>query len=135
MKKISSIILITFLFLSPVNIHAIEMPDTLEEAGQVIEDTGWELSNSLPEESKKIWKDSALPIIKRTIGIIKNDVWPILKNFFNNMFPNLKSDIENEIENRQPYIEGEFENEKEEVKEELPVVTKKFWEKLKEILE
>jgi hypothetical protein len=128
-KGICSILLILTVF-NPVRVFAIELPETIEEAGETAKNVGWELSDKLPDQSKRIWKEEALPIIKNTFNIIKKEVWPILKNFFNNMFPN----AETEIEKRKPFIEEELEKEKEEIREELPVVTKNVWEKLKQIL-
>lgn len=130
MKKGICSILLILTFLSPIQVIAVELPETIEEAGETIRNVGWDLSNKLPGESKKIWYEEVLPMTKKIFNVVKNDVWPILKNFFKNMFPN----AENEIEKRKPFIEEELKKEKQEIKEELPVITKNLWEKLKQIL-
>jgi hypothetical protein len=128
-KGIYSILLIITL-LSPIRSLAIEIPETVEEAGETVKNVGWDLSNQLPGQIKKVWYEEVIPITKTILTVFKNEVWPILKNFFNNMFPK----AEGELEKRKPIIKEEVEKEKEEIKEELPIVTKDLWEKLKEVL-
>jgi len=70
------------------------------------ETTGW---------LKKIWQSYIYPFLHK--------IWQKIDSLFGK-----------EIEQRKPIIKEEFKKETEEMKEELPLVTKSLWEKLKELL-
>jgi uncharacterized protein (DUF2267 family) len=130
MKKGICSILAILTFLAPIQALAVEIPATVEEAGEKAKEFGWEVSNKLPDQVKRIWHEDVVPTTKKVFNILKDEVWPIISNFFKKMFPN----AERELEERKPIIKQELEKEKEEIKEELPVVTKDLWQKLKEVL-
>lgn len=99
-----------------------ELPKTIEEVGEWLENFWQAIKENLPRILKEIWEEEVLPVWQRIWEWFKLNIWLKIENLF-----------KREIEKRKPQIEEEFKKEKEEMKEELPKIKKSLWEKIKEI--
>ena len=102
----------------------VEAPANFEEAKGFIQKMLDLAKKNLPNIVKNLWRERVLPI------------WQKMYEWADTKFlTKLKSIIGIEIEKRKPIIEEDFEKEKEELKEELPIVSKSLWQRLKALWE
>ena len=127
MKKI----LASLLFLSvlvPSFSSAQNLPSDADEAKELLEEGLEAGEEQVPELIKKMWEEDVLPVWNKMFEWFKSHIWSKFIAWFNEK-------VAPEIEERTPQLEEEFEKETEEAKEELPVVGKSLWDKLKEIFQ
>ncbi|MFA5355112.1 MAG: hypothetical protein WC302_00015 [Candidatus Paceibacterota bacterium] len=127
MKKI----LASLLFLSvlvPSFSFAQNLPSDADEAKELLEKGLEAGEEQVPELIKKMWEEDVLPVWNKMFEWFKSHIWSKFMAWFNEK-------VTPEIEERTPHLEEEFEKETEEAKEELPVVGKSLWDKLKEIFQ
>ena len=109
-------------FFSFAQIHSAGPPQSLEE----LKTAGLRALKFIPETSEKICQE--------TTGWLKKIWQSYIYPFLHKIWQKIDSLFGKEIEQRKPIIKEEFKKETEEMKEELPLVTKSLWEKLKELL-
>ncbi len=103
----------------------VKAPETLEEAGNIVERIFW----GFPDVLKKVWKE-ALIIWDRMLDWVRGNILPWLKGIWNK----ITGFLAKEVEERKPAVKEEFEKEKEEMKREIPKVSKSLWERFKELI-
>lgn len=108
-----------------------QIPNTIEETKPLAEKG----LKAFPDAMKKVWKDDAMPIWRRTW--IK--WWKLsIKPWIENEYYNIQILLENEIKRRKPAVKKEFKREKKEMKQnirqEAPKIEKTIWERLREII-
>jgi|WetSurMetagenome_2_1015567.scaffolds.fasta_scaffold437376_1 hypothetical protein len=138
MKKIIlifSIILASFSPLLIVGQTQVRIPENFEDAKnlgektiQVVENQGWGII-------KNIWNNDALPIWKNMYNWTKEHVW---NNFLGPKIKNIWSGainiIKDEAKQRTPAAQEKLKEEKQQIKEEIPVVGKTLWEKIRDFI-
>jgi len=123
--------IITFLLLlsamTPAFAFAQDLPETPEEAQELLEMGIEEGKKSIPGMVKDMWDNNVLPVWTKMYNWFMDHIGSDIVAWF-------KEKIGPEIEERAPYIEEEFNKEKEEATEEIPRLGKSLWDRLKEIL-
>ncbi|MBM3251088.1 MAG: hypothetical protein FJZ07_02545 [Candidatus Nealsonbacteria bacterium] len=125
MKYLFSFLIIGFL-LTPVAFSLAQevtrAPETLKEARTIGERTLW----GLPEIFKGLWQE-VIEIWRKIFNWFKN-LWNFhILSWFQDI-------LGREVEKRKPEIQEKFEREKQEMREEIPIVTKSLWQRLKELI-
>lgn len=118
-KYLISIIIISILF--GANFAFAEMPETLDEAKSM----GDETLKGFPGALKVAWQKAVSIMIK---------VWNWFKGIFRWIWDKALSLLGKEVEKRGPEIREEFKKETEEIKEDLPKTTKTLWNRFKDLI-
>ena len=113
------IIFLAPLFCFAQELPIIRLPQTLEEAGDWIEN----FLRAIPYLIKDFWQKEVWPAIFKVLNWLKVKIWdgflgPYLKAYF---------------QKKVPQIEKEFQKEKEEIRKEIPKVKESLWQKFKKL--
>jgi len=102
---------------------SVQVPETLEEAKSF----GFSILNKLPNAARRVWREEALPQLKK--------MWDIARGPLESLWNKFLSLLGKEVEKRKPILEEEFAKEKEEMREDLPKTGQSIWERFKALLD
>ncbi len=99
------------------------VPETLEEAKSF----GLSILDKLPNAVKQVWREEALPQLKK--------IWDMVKGPVESLWNKFLSLLGKEVEKRRPVLEEEFAKEKEEMSKDLPKTSQSIWQRFKDLLD
>jgi len=118
-------LIILIILILPLQIFAMEAPETLDEA----KETGKGIMFGLPEAINESWQDA-----KSVWSRMGDWLYSKTGSWIRATWNRLNITLNKEIEEKTPEVKEEFEREKEEMKKEVPEVSKSLWQRIKDLI-